>query len=143
MMSNREIVLVWLVAALGSGILGAWFADRYKHNAPLWAAICFFDIILGPILFYAYGTEARTSFVVSSVAAACLSSLIGMFVSWFCVRVARKKGRSEQFWAVIGFLFPLPAFIIISILSPMGPPQRPPLPKRPRSHDDDEESAED
>ena len=65
-----------------------------------------------------------------------------MFASWFCARVARQKGRGELFWAALGFLAALPAVIIIAILPKIGPPQRPPLPKRPRSLANDEESED-
>ena len=139
-MSNREMTLVWLAAALGSGILGAWFADRHKHNVALWACLCFGASIFGLAQFY--GSDASTKIVVLYCASFSFSGLIGMFASWFCLRVARQKGRGEQFWAVLGFIAALPAVIIIAMLPKIGPPQRPPLPKRPRSHDDDEESED-
>ena len=140
-MSTRAILLVWLAAALGSGILGAWFADRYKHKVAFWAGICFGTSIFGLARFY--GGEAEASLVVTFCVASSLSGLVGMFASWFCARVARRKGRSEQLWAVVGFLAALPACIIIAMLPDMGPPQRPLLPKRPRSRASDEESEED
>ena len=137
MMSASAILFAWLAAALGSGIVGAWFADRHKHNVALWAGLCFGASISGLIRFY--GSEASTNLVVLYCVASSLSGLVGMFASWFCARVARQKGRGEQFWAVFGFLAALPAVIVIAMLPKTGPPQRPPLPKRPRSHTNDEE----
>ena len=139
-MSAGAILFVWLAAALGSGIIAAWFADRHKHNVALWAGLCFGASISGLVRFY--GSEANTYLVVFYCVGSSVSGLVGMFASWYCSRVARQKGRGEQFWAVFGFLAALPAVIVIALLPKIGPPQRPPLPKRPRSHYDEPPEAD-
>ena len=140
-MSASAILFVWLAAAIGSGIIGAWFADRHKHNVALWAGLCFGASISG--LIRLYGGEASTYLVVFYCVASSISGLVGMFASWYCSRVARQKGRDESIWSVVGFLGGLFSVIIIAMLPKIGPPQRPPLPKRPRSHASDEGSEED
>ncbi len=141
MLSTLDISLLWLAVAAASGVIGGWFADRYGHQAIVWALLCFGTSMMGLVSFFGYKYRASDWVVLCVISA--LSGLIGMFASWYCASVARRKNRNDRLWAVMGFLFALPAFIIVSLLTDQRPPQRPSLPKRPRPRPAPRPSAED
>jgi hypothetical protein len=130
-LSSLDIALLWLVVSGAAGVIAGWFADRYKHDIVLWAALCFGTSMTGLASFFLQ--KYPSSFWVSLCVISSLSGLVGMFASWYCASTARRKNRNERLWAVMGFLFALPSFVIVSLLGDLHPPQRPPLPKRPRS----------
>lgn len=44
--------------------------------------------------------------------------VIALIFAYICHRIAVSKGRGPVLWAILGFLFPLIALIIILILPP-------------------------
>jgi MFS family permease len=140
-LSTLDISLLWLAVSGAAGVIAGWFADRYKHAAVTWSLLCFATSIMGLLSFFSYRRRPSDWVVLCVISA--LSGLIGMFASWYCASVARRKNRNERLWAVMGFLFALPAFIIVSLLGDQRPPQRPTLPKRPRSRPTARPSAQD
>jgi uncharacterized membrane protein YoaK (UPF0700 family) len=51
-----------------------------------------------------------------------ISLVIALVIAYFCHKIAVGKGRGPILWAVLGFLFPIIALIIIAVLPPKSPP---------------------
>jgi hypothetical protein len=45
-----------------------------------------------------------------------LSLIIAIVCAYACYRIASGKGRGPVLWAILGFLFPLIALIVIALL---------------------------
>jgi MFS family permease len=104
--SNNQLLLISFIMAIGVAALCAWFADHYHHRVGLWAVLGFLFGVPG---------------------------LVGMFCSWYCQAAARRKNRDAQIWALAGFVLGLFAVFVMWLLPSAGPPQRPPMPRRPRA----------
>ncbi len=50
-----------------------------------------------------------------------ISLVISIVCAYVCYRIADSKSRNTTLWAVLGFLFPIIALIIIAVLKPSEP----------------------